>query len=73
MFHGPLTLLIFMSKFVFSASVIAASVKPCIVIVLDITFNIDLRGILVSQNVDCWYELEPPHQGGSMEYPQSLF
>ena len=42
-FHGPLTLLIFTSKLcrslVFSASVIAMSVKPCMVIVLDIPFK----------------------------------
>ena len=23
-------------------------------------------------NIDCWYSLEPPHQGGSNEYPQSM-
>ena len=26
-----------------------------------------------AQNVDCGYSLEPPLQGGSNEYPQSLF
>ena len=25
------------------------------------------------QNVDCGYSLEPPRQGGSNEYPQSMF
>ena len=25
------------------------------------------------QNVDCGYSLEPPRQGGSNEYPQSIF
>ena len=25
------------------------------------------------QNIDCVYMLEPPQQGGSNEYPQSLF
>ena len=25
-----------------------------------------------AQNIDCWYSLEPPHRGGSNEYPQSL-
>ena len=25
------------------------------------------------QNIDCWYLLEPPQQGGSNEYPQSIF
>ena len=26
-----------------------------------------------AQNIDCEYSLEPPHRGGSNEYPQSLF
>ena len=26
-----------------------------------------------SQNIDCGYSLEPPRQGGSNEYPQSMF
>ena len=25
------------------------------------------------QNIDCGYSLEPPCQGGSNEYPQSMF
>ena len=25
------------------------------------------------QNIDCGYTLEPPHRGGSNEYPQSMF
>ena len=24
-------------------------------------------------NIDCEYSLEPPHRGGSNEYPQSMF
>ena len=26
-----------------------------------------------AQNTDCGYSLEPPHRGGSNEYPQSMF
>ena len=26
-----------------------------------------------AQNMDCRYSLEPPHRGGSNEYPQSMF
>ena len=26
-----------------------------------------------AQNIDCGYPLEPPHLGGSYEYPQSMF
>ena len=25
------------------------------------------------QNIDCEYSLEPPHLGGSNEYPQSMY
>ena len=25
------------------------------------------------QNIDCWYSLEPPRQGGSNAYLQSMF
>ena len=26
-----------------------------------------------ARNIDCGYSLEPPHRGGSNEYPQSMF
>ena len=26
-----------------------------------------------AQNINCGYSLEPPHRGGSTEYPQSMF
>ena len=29
--------------------------------------------LFVLQNIDCGYTLEPPHRGGSNEYPQSMF
>ena len=29
--------------------------------------------LIVAQNLDCVYTLEPPQQGGSNEYPQSMF
>ena len=28
--------------------------------------------LLFAQNIDCRYTLEPPHLGGSDEYPQSM-
>ena len=34
--------------------------------------NSDIFHISV-QNIDCWYSLEPPRQGASNEYPQSMF
>ena len=29
--------------------------------------------LISAQNIDCRYSLEPPHRGGSNEYPQSMF
>ena len=29
--------------------------------------------LIFAQNIDCGYKLEPPHCGGSNEYPQSMF
>ena len=29
--------------------------------------------VISAQNIDCGYSLEPPHRGGSNEYPQSIF
>ena len=29
--------------------------------------------LIFAQNIDCGYTLEPPHLGGSNEYPQSMF
>ena len=29
--------------------------------------------LISGQNIDCGYSLEPPRQGGSNEYPQSMF
>ena len=29
--------------------------------------------LIFAQNIDCGYTLEPPHRGGSNEYPQSMF
>ena len=34
--------------------------------------NSDINHIS-AQNIDCGYSLEPPHRGGSNEYPQSMF
>ena len=31
------------------------------------------RFIYLLKNIDCGYSLEPPHRGGSNEYPQSMF
>ena len=29
--------------------------------------------LIFAQNIDCGYTLEPPHGGGSNEYPRSMF
>ena len=34
--------------------------------------NVDIF-LTFAQNIDCAYTLEPPRQGGSNEYPQSMF
>ena len=38
-------------------------------------FQIKISDIfhIPAQNLDCGYSLEPPHRGGSNEYPQSMF
>ena len=38
-------------------------------------FQIKNSGIfhISAQNIDCGYPLQPPQQGGSNEYPQSMF
>ena len=38
-------------------------------------FHIKISDIfhVSAQNIDCGYSLEPPHRGGSNEYPQSMF
>ena len=40
--------------------------------------NLGFTGVYIiflisAQNIDCGYSLEPPRQGGSNEYPQSMF
>ena len=35
--------------------------------------NSDIFFHISAQNIDCGYSLEPPHRGGSNEYPQSMF
>ena len=34
---------------------------------------VDIFLFFFAQNIDCGYTLEPPHWGGSNEYPQSMF
>ena len=33
----------------------------------------DIFSLISAQNIDLWYSIEPPCQGGSNEYPQSMF
>ena len=40
--------------------------------------KLGFRGVYIiflisAQYIDCGYSLEPPHRGGSNEYPQSMF
>ena len=32
----------------------------------------NITSLISAQNIDCGYSLEPPHRGGSNEYPQSM-
>ena len=38
-------------------------------------FQIKISDIfhISTQNIDCWYSLEPPRRGGSNEYSQYMF
>ena len=35
--------------------------------------RINIIFLISAQNIDCGYSLEPPQQGGSNDYPQSMF
>ena len=35
--------------------------------------GVNIIFLISAQNIDCGYSLEPPHRGGSNEYPQSMF
>ena len=47
----------------------------CTEIFLALKFQLKMFHIFLifAQNIDCGYTLEPPRQGGSKEYPQSMF
>ena len=47
--------------------------KPHIYIVKLGFTGVNIIFHISAQNIDCGYSLEPPRQGGSNEYPQSLF
>ena len=35
--------------------------------------GVNIIFLISAQNINCGYSLEPPHRGGSNEYPQSMF
>ena len=35
--------------------------------------GVNLFFLILLQNIDCGYSLQPPHRGGSNVYPQSMF
>ena len=47
--------------------------KPHFYIVKLVFTGVYIIFLISAQNIDCGYSLEPPRQGGSNEYPQSLF
>ena len=46
--------------------------KPHFYIVKRGFTGVDIIFLFLLKNIDCGYPLEPPHQGGSNEYPQSI-
>ena len=47
--------------------------KPhCYIVKLGLT-GVYIIFLISAQNIDCGYSLEPPRQGGSNEYLQSMF
>ena len=44
-----------------------------VVKVENVQYNIFDIFLIVAQNIDCRYTLEPSRCGGSNEYPQSMF
>ena len=48
--------------------------RNCLVVKIKIfSVQILIFFLFFAQNIDCGYMLEPPRQGGSNEYPQSMF
>ena len=35
--------------------------------------GVNIIFLISAKNINCVYSLEPPHRGGSKEYPQSMF
>ena len=35
--------------------------------------GVHITFLILLKKIDCGYSLEPPHRGGSNEYPQSMF
>ena len=68
-------------KIFFGEKIIIRKTYPCIEYPLKPHFYIVKLGyagvylffLFLLQNIDCGYSLEPPRQGGSNLYPQSMF
>ena len=48
-------------------------IKPHFYIVKLGYTGVYIISLIFAENIDCRYSLEPPHRGGSNEYPQSMF
>ena len=57
----------------FPAYIILTSLNPHFYIVKLGFTGVYIIFLISAQNIDCGYSLEPPHRGGSNEYPQSMF
>ena len=54
-------------------TVILTPLKPDFYIVKLGFTGVYIIFLFLLKNIDCGYSLEPPHWGGSNEYPQSMF
>ena len=55
------------------AYIILTPIKPHFYIVKLGFTEVYIIFLISAQNIDCGYSLEPPHRGGSNDYPQSMF
>ena len=62
---------IFMLYFILHHEIL--TLKPHFYIVKLGFIGVYIIFLFLLKNINCWYSLDPPRQGGSNEYPQSMF
>ena len=53
------------------AYIILTPLNPTYIVKLGFT-GVSIIFLILLENIDCGYSLEPPHRGSSNEYPQSM-